>query len=140
MLATGSELLELIPQKKPFVMIDKLFFSDREKTISGFTIKKDCILCRNGFLSESGLVENIAQTAAAGVGYICKQENIPVPIGFIAAIKNLAVYDLPVVGSEVISEVVIRNNVMDITIVYGKVTHNDTMLAECELRIFIKSH
>ena len=75
MLISGEAIIELIPQRHPFVMIDKLFFSDAEKTISGFEIKSDCILCANGTLSEGGLVENIAQTAAAGVGYIFKKEN-----------------------------------------------------------------
>ena len=138
MLISGEAIVELIPQRHPFVMIDKLFFSDAEKTISGFEIKSDCILCGNGTLSEGGLVENIAQTAAAGVGYICKKENTPVPVGFIAAIKDLKVYKLPSAGSEIKTEITIENKVMNITIINGKTFMNEELLAECEMRIFVK--
>ena len=138
MLVSGNEIFELIPQKPPIVMIDKLLFSDKQKTISGFMINHECIFCENGFLSENAMVENIAQTAAAGVGYVCKKENIPVPIGFIAAIKDLKIHDLPTVGSEIKTEVGIQNQIMDVTIVNGKVWCNEKLLAECEMRIFIK--
>ena len=138
MIASGSGILELIPQRPPVVMIDKLLFSDHQKTVSALTINSSCIFCENGFLSESGMVENIAQTAAAGVGYICKKEKIPVPLGYIAAIEDLKIVDLPRIGTEINTEVNIQNKVLDVTIVKGIVTANDELLAECEMRIFIK--
>jgi predicted hotdog family 3-hydroxylacyl-ACP dehydratase len=137
-IAKGADVVALIPQRAPFVMIDSLFFSDRVKTVSGFTVPGDCILCQNGVFTESGLVENIAQTAAAGVGYVCMQENTPVPIGFIAAIKDLVIHQRPAIGSSIRTEVVIENNIMDITIVRGKVLCGEVLQAECEMRIFLK--
>lgn len=137
-IASGNDLIALIPQRPPFVMIDTLFFADKVKTVSGFTIPADSILCNNGVFTESGLTENIAQTAAAGVGYVCMKENIPVPIGFIAAIKDLTIHQLPSIGSSITTEVVIENNIMDVTIVRGKVFLKDVLQAECEMRIFLK--
>ncbi len=138
MLASGIEILEFIPQRSPMVMIDKLLFSNNEKTVSGLSIDEDCIFCENGHLSESGLVENIAQTAAAGVGYLCKMENKKVPIGFIASIKNLNVFHLPHAKDELRTEVTIINEVMDVTIINGTVHCKEILMAECEMRIFIK--
>ena len=138
MLASETDVVRLIPQKPPFVMVSKLLFSDRIKTVSSFKVSNDCLLIQDGLLSESGLVENIAQTAAAGVGYVCIQDNIPVPVGFIAAIKNLKVYSLPEVGSEIKTEVVVQNQVLDITIIFGKCFSREKLLAECEMRIFVK--
>ena len=138
MLANGIEVHEFIPQRPPVVMIDKLIFSDVEKVISGFTVLSDCIFCEDGELSASGMVENIAQTAAAGVGYVCKMENKPVPIGFIASIKDLKIHRLPPIGAELITEINITNKIMDITIVKGTITLNNKILAECEMRIFVK--
>ena len=137
LLISGNELLDLIPQRPPVVMIDKFIFSDDTSSVSGLTIPATCVFCENGFLSESGMIENIAQTAAAGVGYACKRDNKVVPIGFIAAIKNLEVFDLPEVGSELRTEVKIINRVMDITIISGTVSTNSKMLAQCEMRIFL---
>ncbi|MCX6297407.1 MAG: hypothetical protein NTX97_15380 [Bacteroidetes bacterium] len=66
----GVSISLLIPQKPPFEMVDKLWYNDDSKTISGFSIKENNIFCENGFFSESGIVENIAQTAALRVGYM----------------------------------------------------------------------
>jgi predicted hotdog family 3-hydroxylacyl-ACP dehydratase len=138
MLAKGEEILEFIPQRPPVVMIDTLFFSDEKKTISGFTIAAQNIFCEAGVLSESGLVENIAQTAAAGVGYVCKTQNKSVPIGFIAAIKDLNIYHLPSVDENLITTVILVNSVMGISIIKGTVIASGKLFADCEMRIFVK--
>ena len=137
-LVSGDDLVSLIPQRAPMVLIDKLLYADDNKTITGFKFDSSCIFCENNFLTESGLIENIAQTAAAGVGYVCKKENKPVPIGFIAAIKNLEIIELPEVGVEVETEVTIINEVLEVTIVSGQVSGNGRIFANCEMRIFIK--
>jgi predicted hotdog family 3-hydroxylacyl-ACP dehydratase len=138
MLATGNELLEFIPQRDPVVMIDKLIHCDHEKIISGLTIEPGNIFFHDGFFSESGMVENIAQTAAAGVGYICKQENKNVSVGFIASIKDLKLFHLPVAGDEIITEVNVTNQVMQVSIIKGTIFRNGVTMAECEMRIFVK--
>lgn len=137
LLISGNELLELIPQRPPMVMIDKFIFSDGTISISGLTVSSTCVFCEKDLLSESGLVENIAQTAAAGVGYECKKNNKIVPIGFIAAIKNLEIFKLPTIGSELRTEVKIVNQVMDVTIINGTVSCEKNVLAQCEMRIFL---
>jgi predicted hotdog family 3-hydroxylacyl-ACP dehydratase len=138
MLATGTEILEYIPQRPPVVMIDELLYCDPEKVVSGFTIDPANIFFVNGSFSESGLVENIAQTAAAGVGFTCKQENKNVTVGFIASIKDLKIYQLPGAGDVLNTEVVITNQVMQVTIIKGSTFRNGELIAECEMRIFVK--
>ncbi len=133
-----SDILEFIPQRPPFAMIHRLHYSDSVKTISGLTVRKDNLFFQNGFLAESGMVENIAQTAAAGVGYVCKNENRKVPVGFIASIKDLEIYQLPPEGAELVTEAVITNSVMQVSIVKGKITWEGNIIAECEMRIFVK--
>ncbi len=138
MLVTGTEILECIPQRPPLVMIDKLLFADSEKSITGLYIDANNVLVENGFFSESGLLENIAQTAAAGVGYICKLENKKVPVGFIASIKHINIYHLPAVGTEITTEVKLTNRIMEVSIVTGSVYQDDVLMAECEMRIFVR--
>ena len=138
MLAHGKEILDYLPQRPPVVMIDKLLFSDNERTISGLVITENNIFAVRGYFSESGLVENIAQTAGAGVGYICKTENKKVRLGFIASIRDLKIYHLPAVGTEIITETAITNQVMGMSIVKGFVKQGDLVMAECEMRIFIQ--
>jgi hypothetical protein len=66
---TGENSLALIPQKPPFVMIDALLFSDEKRTVSSFKIPEKNIFVKEGLFLEPGLVENIAQTAAARAGH-----------------------------------------------------------------------
>lgn len=139
----GADVSILIPQKPPIEMVDKLWFIDETTIISGLTIKKENIFCEEGFFSESGLIENIAQTAALRVGYIVSQmekngEKVNPPVGYIGAIKRLQIHQLPKVGSELRTEVVIQQVVFDVTIITGKTTVNGETIAECEMKIFLK--
>ena len=67
----------LIPQRPPFVMIDKLLSFSETTTTTGLSIRADNIFVENGLFKEPGLVENIAQTAAARAGYVSQTEKKP---------------------------------------------------------------
>jgi len=139
----GAAVSGLIPQKPPIEMVDKLWFNDETTTISGFSIKKNNIFCENGFFTEPGIVENIAQTAALRVGYMVSLmqqngEKANPPVGYIGAIKKLLIYQLPEVGSELKTEVVIQQIIFDVTLITGKTTMNGEKIAECEMKIFLK--
>ena len=139
----GEAVSALIPQKPPIEMVDKLWFNDDTTTISGFTIKEDNIFCEAGVFTEPGLVENIAQTAALRVGYMVSLmeqngEKVNPPIGYIGAIKRLLIHQLPKIGSELRTEVVIQQIIFDVTLITGKTTVNGEVVAECEMKIFLK--
>lgn len=139
----GKAVSALIPQKPPIEMVDKLWYNDDTKTISGFRIKDDNIFCENGNFRESGIIENIAQTAALRVGYIVSMmqqsgEKVNPPVGYIGAIKRLNIHQLPKVGDELKTEVVIQQIVFDVTLITGKTTVNGTPVADCEMKIFLK--
>lgn len=136
--ATEIDVLEVIPQRTPIVMIDALQYADATKTISTFEIKDTCVFCANGFLSESGMIENIAQTGAAGFGYLDKQQNKPISLGFIASIKNIEILKLPPVGTVITTEVIAQEPVMGFNIIIGKIILNDAIIASCEMRIFVQ--
>jgi predicted hotdog family 3-hydroxylacyl-ACP dehydratase len=131
-----ENIIDLIPQKPPFVMVDKLLFADETTTRSSFVIPADNVLVKNNVFQESGLMENIAQTAALRAGYIAQQENKPVVSGYIGAVKNFEVFALPTVGDELLTEVQMENQVFDVTVFTGRVWHNDTLLAQCEMKVF----
>ena len=63
-------LKELIPQRPPFVMIDKLLSCDMVVTTTELEVREDNIFVADGRLTAEGLMENIAQTCAARMGYI----------------------------------------------------------------------
>jgi predicted hotdog family 3-hydroxylacyl-ACP dehydratase len=90
----------------------------------------------DGKLAAPGLMENIAQTAAARIGYIARQENQPVPLGFIGAVKDLEIFELPPAGADIETTTEIGGTVFNATMVVGKVTLDGKLMAQCEMKIF----
>ncbi len=131
------DIQTLIPQRPPFVMVGALMHYDELVTRTRFIILPNNIFIENGKFTEPGLVENIAQTAAARAGYVARSENKPVLVGYIGAIKNLEIFNLPNTNDELITEVTIVNQIFDVTVVNGKVWCNDVLMAQCEMKIFI---
>jgi predicted hotdog family 3-hydroxylacyl-ACP dehydratase len=131
-------ILELLPQQPPFVMVDRLFHYDDKITITGLTVQNDNLFLENGVLSEVGLVENVAQTCAARMGYInkCIYKN-PVKIGVIGSIKNFIIEELPKVGEELKTTIEVMSEVFAITLVNAKVEVGGKLMASCEMKISI---
>ncbi len=118
-------------------MIDKLVAYSETATTTSFNIRADNIFVQDGLFKEPGLVENIAQTAAARAGYVSHTENKPVLVGYIGAVSNLQVFFLPKNGDELITEITIENQIFDVTLISGIITSKGKMVAQCKMKIFI---
>ncbi|HYI78135.1 MAG TPA: 3-hydroxyacyl-ACP dehydratase [Chryseolinea sp.] len=138
MLATRDDITKYIPQRHPIVMVHALVEADDNHAVTELEIESDNVFLSEGFFAEPGLVENIAQTAAMHVGYQCSLKNIPIPIGYIAAVKDLKIQALPRQNSRISTTVTITNKVLDVTVVEGRVEQEGNLLCSCEMRIFAK--
>ncbi|AHM59740.1 (3R)-hydroxymyristoyl-ACP dehydratase [Flammeovirgaceae bacterium 311] len=135
----GEELFRYIPQRPPFVLVDVLYEKGALHVVSGFTINKDNPLLERGLLTEGGLVENIAQTAALFAGVRFADQGLAVPIGYIAGIKDLEIKQLPAAGTSIYTRTTLTHDLVNIQVVEGEVfDEQDQLIARCELRIFIK--
>ncbi len=135
-MALYQKITDLIPQKHPFVLMDELITCSDTITECGFQIPENHHLVQEGKLSEGGLTENIAQTAAAGNGYLSREKNIAIPNGFIAGIKNLKIVRLPLCNSQIKTIVTQENRVMDYNLIKGEVFQNGECIASCEMKIY----
>jgi 3-hydroxyacyl-[acyl-carrier-protein] dehydratase len=138
MLATRDDITKYIPQRHPIVMVHALVEADDSHAVTELAIEPDNIFVSNEFFAEPGLVENIAQTAAMHVGYQCSLKNIPIPIGYIAAVKDLKIKALPKQNTRITTSVRVTNKVLDVTVVEGRVEQAGNLLCSCEMRIFAK--
>jgi len=138
MLASKDEITKYIPQRFPIVMIHQLIEASNSHAVTQLLIQPENIFVWKGFFTEPGLVENIAQTAAVHVGFQCVQQNLPIPIGYIASIKNLIIHSLPKQEVTLTTSVKITNKVMDVTVAEGRVEADGVLLCSCEMRIFAK--
>ena len=129
---------DYIPRRPPFVMVDRVLTDDEKLTRTSFLVKEDNLFIEDGLLQAPALVENIAQTAAAGAGFKAIHQNQPVKVGFIGAIKNLVVFGLPAVGKTLVTETRVGNKVFDVSIVEGTLTCEGEILVSCEMKIFLQ--
>lgn len=131
---------QLLPQQEPFVMIGQLVHLDKVRTIAQFEVKKDCLLVDNDRLSAAGLIENIAQTCAARIGYVNKYiMKKDVQIGFIGAIRNFEVMDLPHVGDTITTIVDVLEDVFGMTLAVATIECNGKTLATTEIKLAVKN-
>lgn len=131
--------MKYIPQAAPFVMIDELVSSDDTRTVCRFTITAGNIFIDSmGCFAEAGLVENMAQTAAAGTGFKAAAVNEAPPVGFIGQIKNLAIFRLPAVGDTIETTITQQNQVMNAILALGEIRLNQELIARAEYKIFLQ--
>lgn len=137
-LVEGKErIVKYLPQRDPFVMVESLWLNNETTTVTSLTITDSNCLVENNYFTESGLLENMAQTAAVRVGYGFTEKGLDVPVGFITAIKDLKVHAYPQVGDLIYTEAEHVNDVMNFSIVKGRVYVNQQLMAEAEVRVFI---
>jgi len=98
------------------------------------------LFVEQGRFTAEGLMENIAQTCAARIGYVNKfilKKGIQ--IGFIGAVRNMEVTSLPRVGDKITTVVEVQEEVFGMTLASAIVTCNGTVLASTEIKIAVKS-
>lgn len=134
----GEGILGLIPQRPPIVMVDSFFGIEENCSYSGLTITSDNVFCEAGKLQEPGVIEHIAQSAAARIGFIYTRQGAQVPLGFIGSVDKLKIYNLPEVGIKLFTEITVVQEVFDITLVSAQVKAGEELIAECRMKIFIK--
>ena len=130
-----EKIKSYIPQREPFVMIDNLIEATKEKFETDFTIMPDNIFLDGIVLREFALIENIAQSSAAGLFFINMQlGNKPVD-GFIGAISKLKLYDLPKVNETIYTVVTPLYQFSNMYLVKGETFLSGKKLLECEMKL-----
>lgn len=135
-----NNILDLIPQRAPIVMVDEFLGIDNNVSRTRFTVYNDNIFVNNGEFSECGLIEHIAQSAAARVGYIFKSKNLPIPIGYIGAINNFVIYQNPKVGETINTTIEIIQEVFNITLIQAYCHIDGKEIASCRMKIFLENN
>lgn len=133
-----DNILDLIPQRAPIVMVDKFLGIEDNLSKTCLTVSKDNIFVDNDKLSECGLIEHIAQSAATRVGYIFKTNNQPIPIGYIGSINNFELKDIPKVGDIISTTIEVIQEVFNITLIQAHCSVNNVEIASCKMKIFLE--
>lgn len=130
--------LDILPQRPPFIMIDYLTYYDEVKTSTRFTVRQDNIFVADNRMLATGLIENVAQTCAARIGYFNLVSGLPVKIGFVGAISNLNVIRTPRVNEVLDTTIRVKEEVFGMTLVEAETRVGDEIIVTVEMKIAIQ--
>jgi predicted hotdog family 3-hydroxylacyl-ACP dehydratase len=137
MIVNKESITNFIPHRKPFVMIDNLILAGEDGFESDFFIEEDNVLVDSGYFEATGLIENIAQTCAAGFGFLDLDQKGEPKIGFIGAVSRLEVFELPQVHSRITTVVSTLHQLGNIFLLLGENFCNGRKLLTCEIKIVV---
>lgn len=128
-------LKELIPQRPPFVMIDRLLSCDMVVTVTELEVRKDNVFVADGRFSAEGMMENMAQTCAARMGYISLMRGEKVKIGVIGAVNSFDIFRMPKVGEKIVTTIEVLEELFQITLAKAVIKCGEEVLAEAKMKI-----
>lgn len=129
----------LLPQQEPFVMIGSLVYYDSENVKTETVIKPDNIFVDNGSFSSAGMIENIAQTCAARIGYVNKYIlKKGIQIGVIGAVRKMTISGHPKAGDTITTHVQILEDIMGVILAMATITCNGELLAKSQIKLAVK--
>lgn len=131
-------LEELLPQRSPMIMVDALVYYDKKSLVSELTISEENIFVADGFLSETGLLEHIAQSVALHTGYTGYLEEKLTKEGYIGAIKKAELLKTPAVNETIETEIEIIHEAIGITLVKTTTKLEQEVIATTEMKTMLK--
>lgn len=129
----------LIPQKFPFVMVDKLLSFSENEVVAGLTVSNENIFFSEGKFQEAGLIEHMAQSVALFTGYQFYLKNEPAPTGYIGSIKSIEIAELPKLGAEIETTVNVLHEFMGVTLVDIVSKSNSVEIARGQMKTVLAS-
>lgn len=125
----------LIPQRPPFVMVDRVTTFNDVDAITELTVREDNIFVDGGQLSAAGIIENMAQSCAARMGCVNRMHGEAVKIGFIGDIRNCQIIRQPRCQEVLTTHVNIIEDVFNLTLANVTVNAGDEVIATARIKI-----
>lgn len=137
-LVIAAEIEAYIPQQYPFALVDTLYHCQPGEAWAGLRVSPDNLLVQDGYLSEAGILESMAQAVALKAGYEAQDQAAPARVGFIAALKQVHLYALVPVGTTLVTHVRIVLQALDVLVVQTTSGYDTTLVADGEMRLFLE--
>jgi len=128
-------ITSLIPQRPPFVMVDRVLSCDLSEAVTEFTVREDNIFLDDGLLSPAGIIESMAQSCAARMGCVNRMHGEAVKIGFIGDIRNCQIIRQPRCQEVLTTHVNIIEDVFNLTLANVTVNAGDEVIATARIKI-----
>lgn len=130
-----AKAVSFIPQRKPVVLVDQILHCNDNAITTDFLITDTCLFVENRQLSAAGIMENIAQTAAARIGVI--NQDKAAKIGVIGAIDKFELFENPSCGTTIQTIVTEEFNIFPALMVSAEVFAAGRLIASCRMKVFV---
>lgn len=131
----------ILPQKKPFQMVDRLLSYDDKTAVCSLTVKEDNLFYdkEKGVLLPEGLIECAAQTCAARIGYWSKYIiKKGIRNGYIVAVQHFKATRLPKPGETIVITETEEENVMGLVLARAEIECGGEPVASMKLKLAIR--
>lgn len=135
-----EDIKRLIPQREPFIMVDEIEVSDDTHAVTNLTVRTDnYFMLPDGTMSETGLIEHIAQSCSALMGSMAleQQMNNP-PVGLIGEVKRFECHRRPKVDETIETSIEFGFVFGNVTIATGESRISGELIAKAQLKIFMQ--
>lgn len=133
------DIKDLIPQREPMIMVDSFEEISPEECVSSLTVREDNIFCRDGRLAAPGVIEHVAQTAAAREGMATWKNGEPPRIGVIGEVKKFSFFGrLPACGETVTTRLKVLGRAAEVTLVAAETRVGEELVAEGRLKLAMR--
>jgi len=136
----GDDIKRLIPQRKPFIMVDGFEGSDDNSAVTTLSVcPNNYFILPDDTLSETGLIEHLAQSCSALAGYQVLSQGLEYPpVGLIGEVKRFNCLRRPRVGERIRSTITFGMTFGNVTVATGQAFVDEEMIADIKLKIFIQ--
>ena len=129
------DILTIIPQRPPFVFVDRMLRASMEQVQVVFLVTEACPLVEDGCLRLAGLVEHAAQACAARAGWLQQVQHQAIRIGYIGAIKQIEATRLPQIGETLTTTATLIQEVANISLLECVTCVGDEQIAHTTIKL-----
>ncbi len=136
----GDDILRLIPQRYPFVMVDELEATDATHAVTALSVRSsNYFMLPDSTLAETGLIEHIAQSCSALMGCQAQLQSAGrPPLGLIGEVKHFECLRRPSSGQKVYTAVAFGFTFGSVTLATGESRVDGQVIARAQLKIFVQ--
>lgn len=132
---SNTPIKQLVPQRPPFLFVDKVVSCDEVDAHTVFTFTSDNLMVEDDTLTAPGIIENMAQSCAARMGCIDVMHGVPIKIGYIGEVRNAEITALPHCGQTLCTHVHIMAEAFNLLLAEVTVKADGSVIATAQVKV-----
>lgn len=132
-----GKILEILPQRDPILMVDTFYDCSTRFATMGFTVNPGSYLFSGRYLSESGVIEHIAQSAILFTKYQYYLNNEEPRLAHIGEITDLHISYLPKDGEMLVTTIEKIGEFHNLILIEADTVTESEIVANCQIKILL---